>query len=597
MRVSLRVRSLSVIGLGLVVGCRAGNDAHVPSAGPPPIAGGTLLVTRGSLAIASDPDRAAIHVVDIQTQRELHRVDLEETDEPGRAVEDESGLVHVVLRRAGQVLTLDAARGAITSRRDVCRAPRGIDVQGSDLVVACATGELVRLPAAGGGVTERRKIEPDLRDVIALDDGRLLVSRFRSAELLVIEDGAVALRMRPPSGLDGFGAAREPHVAWRIVRHPLGALMLHQEATSSQLGTLGVRSGVYYGGECDTGVVRSVVTLLDIESGTTRGLALDQTSLAVDLAFDGLGTIFVAAAAEPGSSQRRFSLSRSGARSVTLASLEAPQPDPADPSVTLLPLCPFASNPDYMGREASAIGVVAMPEGGVLVQYRDPALLEHGRYVPTSTPGSPALVRRSIALDAGPALSLGHAVFHESAGTGATCAGCHPEGGDDGHVWRFDVGPRRTQTLSGGILGTAPFHWAGDVADITSVMEGTFVGRMGGDRPRDDEIVEFARWMDALPAVPAPPPEDAGALDRGRAVFERASCESCHSGPRFTNNQTVSMGPEPMQVPALLEVAYRAPYLHDGSAPTLDALVLSHAGGPALSATERADLVHYLGSL
>ncbi|MBZ0122171.1 MAG: hypothetical protein K8H88_34575, partial [Sandaracinaceae bacterium] len=59
----------------------------------------------------------------------------------------------------------------------------------------------------------------------------------------------------------------------------------------------------------------------------------------------------------------------------------------------------------------------------------------------------------------------------------------------------------------------------------------------------------------------------------------------------------VSMGPEPMQVPALLEVAYRAPYLHDGSAPTLDALVLRHAGGPALSATERADLVHYLGSL
>ena len=32
---------------------------------------------------------------------------------------------------------------------------------------------------------------------------------------------------------------------------------------------------------------------------------------------------------------------------------------------------------------------------------------------------------------------------------------CHPEGGDDGHVWDEGIGKRRSQSLRGGILATA----------------------------------------------------------------------------------------------------------------------------------------------
>ena len=43
-------------------------------------------------------------------------------------------------------------------------------------------------------------------------------------------------------------------------------------------------------------------------------------------------------------------------------------------------------------------------------------------------------------------------------GVDLACASCHPEGHDDGQVWNFSaLGPRRTQSLAGGIAGTEPF--------------------------------------------------------------------------------------------------------------------------------------------
>ena len=50
-------------------------------------------------------------------------------------------------------------------------------------------------------------------------------------------------------------------------------------------------------------------------------------------------------------------------------------------------------------------------------------------------------------------------------------------------------------------------------------------------------------------------------------------------------------------VPALHEIAYRAPYMHDGSRATLFDALLSHGGGDTLSDEERDDLGAYLRSL
>jgi mono/diheme cytochrome c family protein len=294
-------------------------------------------------------------------------------------------------------------------------------------------------------------------------------------------------------------------------------------------------------------------------------------SLAVDVAFAG-DAIYTASAAEPNVPIDDYSYATStGVRSFDAGDMDATAP------------CAYAGEPRTAMPAGATIAVAAVPGRGILAQYREPARLA---FVETG---------EEIALSGGSAANIGHSIFHEAVGTGATCASCHPEGGDDGRTWRFDVGARRTQTMRGGILATLPFHWAGDVPSGEVVMAGTFVGRMGATgMPLGYEIEAFESWVDAQPALPGVA-HDGGAVDRGRAVFERAECGSCHSGSLGTNNETVDVGTGGrFQVPALHELAYRAPYMHDGRAATLVDAVRMHTSG--LSDAEHADVAAYLRS-
>jgi cytochrome c553 len=330
-------------------------------------------------------------------------------------------------------------------------------------------------------------------------------------------------------------------------------------------------SGVYYGEDCELGVVRSAVSTIDLHDEEWQTMGIGGAHLVVDGAMT--GTYVALASAAEGSGF----LSGGGFTMVA-------------PFMSSVFTCQGASrrsddfDDDLPG---AAIAVEVLRDGATITQLRDPPILR------IDAPEGTA----EIALSGGRATHFGHSIFHEAAGSGATCASCHPEGGDDGHVWQFDVGPRRTQTLTGGILSTAPFHWAGDVADVTAVMDGTFVGRMGGLPPRDYEVESLALWMDALPALRGPS-HDALAVERGRSVFGAAGCADCHTGASGTNSTTVDVGTGGrFQVPALTEVAFHAPYFHDGSQTTLGDVLNVHFGGSALTIGERADLEAYLLSM
>src|SRR5262249_11573316 len=136
------------------------------------------VLSDGHTAVAADPDRDRVYVVDLVAHAVTSTVLLAHGDEPGRVIEDAAGRVHVALRRGGALVTIALATGAVTSRRAVCAAPRGLAYDpATDLVhVACAGGELVSLPAAGGAVFRSVTIDPDLRDVMVAGD-QLLVSR------------------------------------------------------------------------------------------------------------------------------------------------------------------------------------------------------------------------------------------------------------------------------------------------------------------------------------------------------------------------------------------------------------------------------------
>ena len=116
---------------------------------------------------------------------------------------------------------------------------------------------------------------------------------------------------------------------------------------------------------------------------------------------------------------------------------------------------------------------------------------------------------------------------------------------------------------------------------------------------------------------------------RGFRLFTgKAGCVLCHNGWRFADDRFHDIGlrssdpgrgavpggtpgQKAFKTPSLREAAHTAPYMHDGSLPTLEAVIAHYAGGfiarPSLapnvtrklklSAQERADLVAFLRTL
>ncbi len=120
----------------------------------------------------------------------------------------------------------------------------------------------------------------------------------------------------------------------------------------------------------------------------------------------------------------------------------------------------------------------AFPAPSQIVQTREPAALHFLEDAVGSR-------RHVLTLGGESMFDTGHEIFHRNTGGGIACVSCHVEGGEDGRVWRFeDIGDRRTQSLSVGLEGTAPFHWDGDMLDLGTLVvaiwgqDGQDIGRI-----------------------------------------------------------------------------------------------------------------------
>jgi cytochrome c peroxidase len=106
---------------------------------------------------------------------------------------------------------------------------------------------------------------------------------------------------------------------------------------------------------------------------------------------------------------------------------------------------------------------------------------------------------------------------------------------------------------------------------------------------------------------------------RGERLF-KANCASCHAGPLFTDADRAGAGLHRIdapfagdrglgdvtgkpadagrfRTPSLRNVTLSAPYLHDGSAPTLEAAIRRHRAAMRLGDRELADLIAFLSTL
>ncbi|MFY0311287.1 cytochrome-c peroxidase [Leisingera sp. D0M16] len=122
-------------------------------------------------------------------------------------------------------------------------------------------------------------------------------------------------------------------------------------------------------------------------------------------------------------------------------------------------------------------------------------------------------------------------------------------------------------------------------------------------------VAGFDRWVGGdANAVPE-------AAKRGFALFTgRANCASCHSGWMFTDNNMHDIGlhttdlgsgglaPQDtaryfrFKTPGLRNIALRAPYMHDGSLPSLPEVIRHYANGGASGVTRQIDIEGFAAS-
>jgi mono/diheme cytochrome c family protein len=610
---------------------------------PPPITGGTLLITRdGKSIVAADPDRDRVSIVRLGGPGlpAGPTVALNRGDEPGRLVDDDHQRVHVALRRGGAVVTIDLATGTVLARREVCGAPRGIAYEAAkDLVhVACAGGELVSLPATGGDAVRRLNLDVDLRDVIVRPGGGLFVSRFKSGDLLSVSaDGTVTARAKLHAierSSDSSIEPIEPAVAWRALPTPTGgAIILHQYGLASSIklappktpddptptGTFGTAQpapptaggggGEAYGtppSGCG-GLVQPAITQIEADgTSVTMGAPIVAPVLTVDAAIspDG-GSVLLAHA---GLRDQQAPTANDGFAAFP-ASIQTGVSLVVRTSVTstdnVRAGCAIPRQVTVPG-QVTAVAFNPSPTAGALfaVQTREPA----GIMIFADGNG---LNGQSIPLGGDSVFDTGHELFHRDAGAGIACASCHAEGGEDGRVWRFDpIGDRRTQAVHIGLKGTEPFHWDGDMSSFGVLVDEVMVRRMGGPPESDARKSALKEWLFSLrPPAPILPATDARVV-RGQALFQspEVGCAGCHMGSVFTSNQNAFVGTtDPghvLQVPSLRGVAFRGPFIHNGCAATLRDRFDPGCGGgdqhghtSQLGESDLGDLIAYLESL
>ncbi len=249
--------------------------------------------------------------------------------------------------------------------------------------------------------------------------------------------------------------------------------------------------------------------------------------------------------------------------------------------------------------------------------------------------------------------SLGRRLFYNATDKitsgGLGCAGCHPEGRDDGHVWheaKFNtddgtnvtfVGhqaniaaeegvrgvPRRTPMLAGRVAAAGPYGWHAESPDLTARLNAGFGLHRWGGMPKHEPAnldARSARLAIFLRKGLLPPPALGRELDaneqRGRELFESEAvgCSKCHvPGSEYTDRVAYPLPKLPMRpgfdeeaavafkTPSLRYLAGRAPYLHDGRATSLEWLIDNNGDRMGktsqLSPPDRSALIAFLRTL
>ncbi len=208
------------------------------------------------------------------------------------------------------------------------------------------------------------------------------------------------------------------------------------------------------------------------------------------------------------------------------------------------------------------------------------------------------------------------------------CANCHIDSTFDGLTWDlepdgFGVDIVENKLLEG-IKNVGPYKWNGANPDIPTECgprtEKYFWRSENYDGRTLTDLVTYIRSLQPRPnRWRAPDGELTAAEEHGKAIFERDKdnfgkpipetnrCSYCHIGPEGTDRKLSDVGTKKptdrsgfLKTPQLTNIGLMAPYLHDGSAPSLEEIWTvfnpedKHGRTNDLTKNQLNDLIEYL---
>lgn len=209
-----------------------------------------------------------------------------------------------------------------------------------------------------------------------------------------------------------------------------------------------------------------------------------------------------------------------------------------------------------------------------------------------------------------------------------SCSSCHIDSTFDGLAWDLEPDGFGIDVVDNRLLedlrGTEPFKWNGGNPNIPTECGPRTEKYFWRSENYDDltlaDLSVYVRTMRLRPnRWRLPNGEMTPAQERGKAIFERSvdrfkkpipvanQCSYCHSGPKGTSQKSFDVGTKKstdqsglFDTPQLANVAMTAPYLHDGSARTMEEIWTlynpedKHGRTNDLTKDELNDLIEYL---
>ncbi len=593
----------------------------------------TVLIHDGKIWCAN-PDNNTVAVIDELTGNVLAEIPVGTQPVCVAAAEGE---IWVVNKRGYSISVIDADSHQVSAEIPLPRGarPHGmvIDREGRKAFVTMeAIGKLARIDISGRNVEAMLDLGGNIRDLsISADDSLLLVSRFITPPV-PSENTATPLTETGDRKYGGevvkvdvlnfskmetivLAHSNEPDAsdAGRGIPNFLGPAVISPDGTTAWIPSKqdNIKRGVGRDGNGLThdNTVRSIVSRVDLATSSEvpdARIDFDNSGIATSAAFGPFGAhLFVTL-----ESSHRVSV-----------------------------VDPYSNSEIYkIDAGFTPRGVVVSDDGKRLIvhNFLDRSLsvfdveklIHHGQpeVETVSTVSTVSTEALSPNVLAGKKLFYGSRDNRLALQEYISCASCHEDGEHDGRVWDltgFGEGFRNTISLRGRAgTGHGPLHWTANFDEVQD-FEGQIRNLSGGlglmsdshftatsdplGNPKSglsDDLDALAAYLESLnefdpsPFRPGPGTLSAEA-EVGKELFYSNRCADCHGGANFSDSapgikHDIGTNPDfQLDTPTLRDVWATAPYLHDGSASTLEESIKAHAS-ISMTDSERSSLAAYL---